>query len=218
MRKVYIILALILFVGLGCLSWYAFRKGKAETKTEILNAEVEAKTADRKDYDLKPRYKFEQQTLPGMFFPNEQNRINFINALMERKDALVGQLLVFAYSKSKDGCPYIDAKFSVSSKVIRVHDDVPEFGVIIIKMPEPEEETLASRIFLCIGKSYENPAYYLVEKSLGSLYVLCEINEEWAHLTYGIVPEGENEQLEEVCYHYIQHLKAIAENNKTQGD
>lgn len=55
MRKVYIILALILFVGLGCLSWYAFRKGKAETRTEVLNAEMEAKAADRKGYDLKPR-------------------------------------------------------------------------------------------------------------------------------------------------------------------
>lgn len=163
------------------------------------------------------RVEFEQKRLPAIVYSDEQNLVNFIHSLFDPKEVPIRLLFQMPYDRENVKCPYDIDKIHVDSRVLSVKDDVPDFAVFTIDMPEPDEVGMAYRIFICLGKAYDYPAYFLAEKSSDDSYVICMINERGDHFSFMKVPEDRVDQLQAIAYLYGQYW-SLKTNENTQVD
>ena len=111
------------------------------------------------------------------------------------------------YGPQGEVCPYQKEQFNVNTQMVPGKDNAQDFMVITIDMPEPEDELLASRIFICLDNSFDNLAYFLVEKSFEPMFMLCGVDEKGSHLNYGEAPSDKNELFRKVCDIYGNYFK-----------
>ena len=164
------------------------------------------------------RLEFEQKRLPGIVYSDEQNLVNFIHLLFDPKNVPIRLLFQMPYDQENVKCPYDIDKIHVDSRVLSVNDDVPDFAVFTIDMPEPDEIGMAYRIFICLGKAYDYPAYFLAEKSSDDSYVISMINERGDHFSFMKVPEDRVDQLQAVAYLYGQYWSLKTNGNTEVGN
>ena len=154
------------------------------------------------------RYYFEQNFIPQSLF-NEEVRVVMLRMLLESGGEALFSVFNNMCKQEGEECPYSVEQFKVKPQIIVAKDEAPEFLVIKIDMPEPEDMPLASRIFLCIDVENidvenTNPACFMVEKSFDDISALCGRDANGNHLNYGDSPETEEEQLKKVCELYLK--------------
>ena len=142
--------------------------------------------------NLETRYYFEQAFIPQSFF-NKEVRLIMLTHLLIGGGSELSSLCNNFFEKAGERCPYKEVLFEVKSQVISAKGEDPEFVVMTLNMPLPEDIPLASRIFLCIDKENVHPACFMVELSLNYRYVLCGRDANGNHLNYGEAPKTEEE-------------------------
>lgn len=151
------------------------------------------------------RLSFEQKLLPSIVFSGKEHLMGFIRGALIKRGAWFGMILQDVYDSEKIKCPYDLDKISVDNQIVSAGDGIPDFGILIVDMPEPDEERMASRIFICFTQSFDVPFYLLAEKSASDSYEICNINETGKH--YKLIGASENrlEQLHKVAKLYAQY-------------
>lgn len=156
------------------------------------------------------RYYLEQTYIPKTLFGGKEIRNLFLSGLMEKGEEMLLMLFNTLYRSQGKKCPYTAEQFSLRGvKATPPDDNGLEFLVLLIDMPEPEDMTLASRLYICLDLEFDKPGYFLVEKSFENYSALCGVNEEGMHLNYGEAPEDEREQFSKVCDLYNRYLKSF---------
>ena len=162
------------------------------------------------------RYYLEQTYIPKKLFGGKEMRNLFLSGLMENGEEMLLMLFNTIYRSQGKKCPYTAEQFSLRGiRATPPDENGQEFLVILIDMPEPEDMTLASRLYVCLSLELDDPGYFLVEKSFENSSALCGVNKEGMHLNYGEAPEDENEQFSKVCDLYNSYLKSLAEKGNS---
>ena len=147
------------------------------------------------DAKQRRRYIFEQKLLPGMLF--SEDRLKCLIVIKQRKGGFFADFLNMMAEHDGDEDGYTQADFTVESVP---HFDGNEnllFAVTVVNMPEPEDITQCSRIFICHDGEFENIKYFMAEKSFFG-FALCGRDSKGNHLNYGPVSGELKEQAEKV--------------------
>lgn len=162
------------------------------------------------------RLVFEQKLLPGLVYAGKDKFKGFVNAMLEKRESLIKTFLNMSYESKK--CPYDLDKITVDNRAISLGNDIPNFGMFIIDMPEPDEEGMASRIFICFSQSFDFPFYLLAEKSTSDSYVICSISERGDHYRFLEASGDRFEQLQKVAQLYAQYWELKVSENTQVGN
>lgn len=164
------------------------------------------------------RLLFEQKLLPGLVYAGKEKFMGFVNAMLERRESLIKTFLNMSYESEKEKCPYDLDKITVDNRAISLGNDIPNFGIFIIDMPEADEEGMASRIFICFSQSFDFPFYLLAEKSASDSYAICSISERGDHFKFLEALDDRFEQLQKVAQLYAQYWELKVNENNQVGN
>ena len=155
--------------------------------------------------DFQYRYYFEHTYLPKML-SGRGAKVELIEIEM-----LQGYKLVTMVDNigMRNGfkCPYDASNYTVTTETVKSHGNMPEYTVLTIKMPPPEQATLCSHVYICYEKDMENIRYYTLELSFDDRYVLGGWDGNGVHYNYGTAPETGKSCFDKVCNLYESHIQ-----------
>ena len=155
--------------------------------------------------DFQFRYFFEHTYLPKML-SSRGAKVELIEIEMLQGYKLVTMMDNIGM-RNGFTCPYDASDYIVTTEAVKSHGSIPEYTVLTIKMPPPEQTTLCSHVYICYEKNMGNIRYFTLELSFDDRYVLGGWNGSGVHFNYGTAPGTEKACFDKVCNLYESHIQ-----------
>ena len=153
---------------------------------------------------MKDRYILEAVFLPQLL---QEHGAAFISRLLAERGKMLVDMMNFIMRNEPEPyqCPYTPEDFVISARKYPSEDRQSMRYMLRIGMPKAEACPDCACIYMMTDNELANPAYYTVEKSIGTSWMLCGWDNE-SHLNYGSCPATEKEIVEKIKALYEQLL------------